>query len=212
MITDATRTESLVAFPIRRIIFFLFLLSIVLVLVLIGFTFLFSPAAKQARAFQRVLSAGGSVTWDPSRSPSLLRRFGLSKYTARVYAISFSGNPSRRDQPDQPAPIGDSGLRNLREQLKDLTELETLDLSSTPVSDVGLEHLKDLSRLETLDLSDTKVTDVGLDHLRGLTKLRLLDLSGTSVTDAAIADLRGSLPKLKIEIIDWHYDGPIKQK
>jgi hypothetical protein len=212
MTTDATRTEAPVAFPVRRIVFFLFLLSMVLVLVSIGFIFLFSPAAKQARAFQRVLNAGGSVTYDARRSPWLFRRFGFSKYAAKVYAISFSGNPSRRDEPNQPALISDWGLRNLREELKALTELETLDLSSTPVSDVGLEYLQDLSRLERLDLSDTKVTDAGLEQLRGLTNLRLLDLSGTAVTDEAAAELRESLPKLNVETIDWDYHGPLKQK
>ena len=209
MITEATQTESLDANPARRIIFYLFLSSTLLALVLIGFMFSFSPAAKQARAFQRVLNAGGSVTHDSSRSHFLIRRFGLSNFTAKVYAISFSGNPSRRDQP---APIDDSVLRDLREQLKDLAELETLDLSNTPVSNVGLEHLKDLSRLETLDLSGTNVTDAGLDHLRGLTNLQSLDLSGTSVTKAAIANLRMSLPNLKIKTIDWDYGGPLTQK
>ena len=44
-----------------------------------------------------------------------------------------------------------------------------------------MEHLKDLSRLQTLDLSGTEVSDAGLEHLKAPGQLRTLDLSSTRV-------------------------------
>jgi serine/threonine protein kinase len=63
--------------------------------------------------------------------------------------------------------------------LKSLRELEVLDLSSIPVSDIGF--LKDAKRLRELDISNTQVTDIS--PLAGITSLERLDLSWTQVTD-----------------------------
>lgn len=48
---------------------------------------------------------------------------------------------------------------------KELSNLETLSLGGTKVTDQGLAHLKELTKLQRLTLSDTKVTDAGLEHL-----------------------------------------------
>jgi hypothetical protein len=37
------------------------------------------------------------------------------------------------------------------------------------VTDAGVEHLKELTQLQWLDLSDTQVTDAGVENLEGLT-------------------------------------------
>jgi Leucine-rich repeat (LRR) protein len=58
-------------------------------------------------------------------------------------------------------------------------DLEVLDLSSTPVSDIGF--LKDAKKLRELDLSGTQVTDIS--PLAGITSLERLNLSDTQVTD-----------------------------
>lgn len=42
--------------------------------------------------------------------------------------------------------------------LKGLTELRTLELNDTNLTDKGLEHLKELPKLSMLYLNDTKVT------------------------------------------------------
>ena len=41
-----------------------------------------------------------------------------------------------------------------------------LDLLGTEVTDAGLEHLKGLSELQSLDIHNTKVTDEGVKKLR----------------------------------------------
>jgi Leucine-rich repeat (LRR) protein len=63
--------------------------------------------------------------------------------------------------------------------LAGFADLEVLDLSSTPVSDIGF--LKDAKKLRELDLSGTRVTDVSA--LAGATALERLNLSDTQITD-----------------------------
>ena len=95
-------------------------------------------------------------------------------------------------------------------RLKGLTQLQTLDLRSTQVTDAGLEQhegpnatpatlpctyrvdrrwvraLKDLTQLRELSLDDTKVTDAGLEGLNRLRELRKLSLDDTQVTDGTL--------------------------
>jgi hypothetical protein len=84
--------------------------------------------------------------------------------------------------------VTDAGLK----ELKDLKQLNFLDLSGTQVTDAGLKELKDLKQLHFLDLRGTKVTDTGLKELKGLTQLRVLRLGGFGlVTDAGLKELKG---------------------
>ncbi len=62
----------------------------------------------------------------------------------------------------------------------------------------GFEHLKELTRLQTLDLSNTRITNRGLVHLQGLTSLQKLYLFGTQITDAGVAKLKEALPDCSI--------------
>jgi internalin A len=64
---------------------------------------------------------------------------------------------------------------------------------------LGLEHIAALSNLNTLSLAFTRVTDRGLVHLKRLTKLSSLDLSDTQVTDTGVKELMRALPNLTID-------------
>jgi len=93
--------------------------------------------------------------------------------------------------------IGDDDLAHL----KDLTALQTLDLSGCErVTDAGLAHLKGLTALQSLNLMGCdEVTDAGLAHLKALTALQRLGLTGCDkVTDAGVADLKKVLPRLRV--------------
>ena len=59
--------------------------------------------------------------------------------------------------------------------LKGLTNLSSLELRHTQVTDAGLAHLKGLTNLGVSPRS-TRVTDAGLAHLKGLTNLSGVDL------------------------------------
>ena len=59
-------------------------------------------------------------------------------------------------------------------------------------------HLKGLTNLQSLNLHGTKITDAGLAHLKGMTSLESLTLSNTKVTSAGVKHLQTALPKCKI--------------
>ena len=84
--------------------------------------------------------------------------------------------------------------------LKDLTNLETLVLNDTQITDVGLEHLKGLTKLKKLSLRNTRITDAGLVHLKGLTNLESLNCRSTQVTDKGVKKLQQALPNCTITI------------
>ena len=82
--------------------------------------------------------------------------------------------------------------RGSPESLKDVTQLEKLDLTG-PVhfTDAGLKHLSGLTRLRELSLMSTHVGDAGLVAIKGMTCLEVLDVCGSLVTDAGLANLEG---------------------
>jgi Leucine-rich repeat (LRR) protein len=71
---------------------------------------------------------------------------------------------------------------------------------ATRLTDVGLENLKGLSGLQRLDLSSWRVTETGLEHLRGLTSLQTLNLINTRLTDTEVAKLKQALPNCNIQM------------
>ena len=93
--------------------------------------------------------------------------------------------------------VGDEGLATLAAD--GLTELRTLNLSGTQVTDAGIPNLAAFTKLEELDLGHTQLTDAGLASLAALkpfaTTLKRLKLTGTTVTDQGLANLK-SLKKL----------------
>jgi Leucine-rich repeat (LRR) protein len=90
--------------------------------------------------------------------------------------------------------VTDAGLAHLR----GLKKLQQLGLADCPgISDAGIAHLKGLTRLRVLTLYNDKVTDEGLIQLKGLTELSYLNVHHTQVTDAGVKDLKQSLPELE---------------
>ena len=83
--------------------------------------------------------------------------------------------------------VTDAGLENL----KGLTQLQGLHLGGTQVGDAGLEHLKGLTQLQWLNLDGTKISDMGLENLNRLTQLQGLYLSNTKVSDAGLENING---------------------
>jgi hypothetical protein len=82
--------------------------------------------------------------------------------------------------------------------LKQLTELRTLELGLTRITDTGIAEIGALHGLVELGLADTSLSDASVDTLEGLTALTDLDLTGTGVTDAGFERLADALPECTI--------------
>lgn len=74
--------------------------------------------------------------------------------------------------------------------MKEFKYLESLNLTGTRVTDVGLKELAQCGNLKELGLASTQITDAGLKELKGLKNLKALDLSFTQITDVGLGNLR----------------------
>lgn len=82
--------------------------------------------------------------------------------------------------------------------LRDLQELQSLNVGNTAISDEGMAFIADLNQLRRLTLSGTKVTDRGLTWLSSLPRLRELDLRQTAVTGTGFASVRAPITVLDL--------------
>ncbi len=85
-----------------------------------------------------------------------------------------------------------SGFRDLG----GMTQLESINLHSSPADDAGLEAIGKLTSLRRLEVVHTKVTDAGLKHLAGLVNLRQLHVASHDTTETGLAFL-GRLKELE---------------
>lgn len=91
--------------------------------------------------------------------------------------------------------VTDAGLS----KLADLKNLRRLHLEKTGVTDAGLANLKGMTNLEYLNLYGTQVTDAGLSNLEGMKNLKSLYLWQSKVTDAGVDKLKKALPNTRID-------------
>ena len=76
-------------------------------------------------------------------------------------------------------------------QLAGFTQLETLNLIRTQVTDVGLWRIREFNRLEMLFLDGTQITDTGLESLKAMSGLEVLHLSDTRLNGTVLIFLEG---------------------
>jgi Leucine Rich Repeat (LRR) protein len=123
----------------------------------------------------------------------------LSDDSARVFAqlprlkgLSLQGNN-----------LTDAGC----EHLGKMTQLESLwigcvDERRSKIGDAGVAHLWNLTNLDTLEIQHSEVTNEGLMHLTKLTKLRSLILNSSAVDDPSA--LKKALPQCQIDCSPPH--------
>jgi Leucine-rich repeat (LRR) protein len=90
--------------------------------------------------------------------------------------------------------ITDQGL----ETLTAFPHLEQLVLAGSQITDGGLEQIAQLKSLKSLNLSDTNIGDAGIAHLKSLSGLEQLYLNNTQVTRAGVQQLKEALPELTL--------------
>jgi len=74
-------------------------------------------------------------------------------------------------------------------QLAGLTQLKTLAVRDSAITNDGLRHLAGWKHLWDLYLNDARIGDQGLKHLAGLVKTESLNLVGTRTTDKGLSHL-----------------------
>lgn len=80
-------------------------------------------------------------------------------------------------------------------------QLRRLEVSGTAVTSAGLVHLKDLKNLEILNVCLTAVDDRGFEHLAGLTKMKRMVVCSSKITGTGFKHL-GDMKQ--IESINLH--------
>lgn len=90
--------------------------------------------------------------------------------------------------------LTDAGVKNI----KDLTSLTLLNLSqNSHLTDKSLEVISGLTQLVSLNVSNSRVTNMGLQHLKQLKNLKSLTLESCKVTANDIRKLQSTeLPNL----------------
>ena len=82
-------------------------------------------------------------------------------------------------------------------RIVEFTEIKSLILRCTAITNRGLIPVSRLSSLEFIRIGFTNVTDDGVVYLNKLTELRYLGLAGTKVTDAVLPRLLSNMTKLE---------------
>ena len=121
------------------------------------------------------------------------RQTGGAKLDAKVFALLKDvGNLQELDLAG--VQLTDADLA----QLAGLTNLRVLHLEKTPTTDAMLAHLKGFKNLSYLNVYGTQITDAGLPQIKELTNLKSLYVFETKVTDAGIAALKEALPNVRV--------------
>jgi sugar lactone lactonase YvrE len=85
--------------------------------------------------------------------------------------------------------------------LKDLKDLEVLNVCLTAVSDDGFEHLAGLTKMHRMVVCSSKITGTGFKHLGGMTQLESVNLHSSPASDAGLEAI-GKLTSLRrLEIV-----------
>jgi acetyl esterase/lipase len=118
----------------------------------------------------------------------------------RIVAIEVNERTDGHKAPE-PKPLSERVTDDWLKHLAGQTDLRRLELSGTAVTSAGLVHLKDLTNLEILNVCLTAVDDEGLAHLAGLTKMRRLVVCSSKITGTGFAHLQGMK---QLESINLH--------
>ena len=94
---------------------------------------------------------------------------------------------------------GDGVSDEFAKTIAKITQLETLIINRSPITNEAVEHLTQLKGLTFLDLrNNNEITDEGLVHLKSLKNLRTLRLGSTGATPKGVDFLKQALPDCEV--------------
>lgn len=131
------------------------------------------PRAGAVSFFQRS-QFGGSL--EHGLFPAMNLPTGIEGMSLRDAQRYLDNNPIRQEWTSLTIsgddPIQDKDLS----RLVHIPELDTLQIRSSKITDVGVSHLQSLPLLSTLLLYSASVTDDCLEYISNLSSLRILDM------------------------------------
>jgi hypothetical protein len=144
---------------------------------------------KRRVALNLVVARGGRIQFSGVDAPGLSQqsRFSLSDAIRRVDTIDLVGIDVRDEEVAALLP---------------LREVRVLCIGHSAVTDRSLVSIGRFTQLESLGIQYTGISNVGLCELRPLRHLMVLDLSGTQVSDECIPHLH-KIQSLKFIYIGW---------
>jgi sugar lactone lactonase YvrE len=119
---------------------------------------------------------------------------------SRIVELDLNERTDGHKEPT-PKPLTDRVTDDWLKRLAGQDQLRNLQLSGTAVTSAGLVHLKDLKNLERLNICLTACTDDGFEHLAGLTKMKRLTVCASKITGSGFAHLGGMK---ELESINLH--------
>jgi sugar lactone lactonase YvrE len=123
----------------------------------------------------------------------------LSSFS-RIVELDLNERTDGHKEPT-PKPLSDRVTDDWLKRLAGQDLLRNLQLSGTAVTSAGLIHLKDLKNLERLNICLTACTDEGFEHLAGLTKMKRMTICASKITGSGFAHLGGMK---QLESINLH--------
>lgn len=93
--------------------------------------------------------------------------------------------------------VTSAGLIHLRE----LTDLQFLNVCLTAVSDEGFEHLAKLTKMRRMTVCSSKITGTGFRHLSGMTQLESINLHSSPASDEGLAAISKLTSLKRLEIV-----------
>ena len=146
--------------------------------------------------------------------PALTAEAEISTNEDEIRLLARLGSQKGEIEADEAAMIGkvfqlnDLTARDLSDVglacVAGRTDIISLNLRDTKITDAGLMHLTTLSGLKRLHLERTAISDDGIEHLAGLKNLEYLNLYATKITDASLGYLK-ELESL-IHLFIWETD------
>ncbi len=118
----------------------------------------------------------------------------------RIVEIELNERSDGHKEPE-PKKLSDRVTDDWLKQLAGQDQLKRLELSGTAVTSAGLIHLKDLTNLERLNVCLTACDDQGFEHLVGMTKMKRMTICASKITGSGFSHLQGMK---QIESINLH--------
>jgi hypothetical protein len=149
--------------------------------------------------FKRLGGKSTSEMFAPALFRKILDDADLTLFS-RFVLIDLNERTDGHKDPTPKKPgdrVTDDWLKNLAGQ----DQLRRLELSGTAVTSAGLIHLKELRNLEWLNVCLTAVDDRGFEHLAGMTKMKRMVICASKITGVGFQHLQGMKA---IESINLH--------